>query len=161
MTELAQSLDVPLFVVTAVSGTQRSGCAVGFLTQCSLEPERFLVCLSRANRTYVLARSAKALGVHLLGRDQQELAQLFGEQTDDQVDKLALCPWHPGASGAPILERCAAWAEMRILEQIPLGDHVGFLVEPTSSDRGGAEGVLHFSEAAPLAPGHPGDDPPR
>ena len=39
-----------MFVVTAVDANTgaRSGCLVGFVTQCSLDPMRFLVCLARA-----------------------------------------------------------------------------------------------------------------
>ena len=161
MSALPGALDVSLLVVTAAAGDDRSGCVVGFATQCSLEPERFLVCLSRANRTYEVARAAATLGVHVLGADQVELARWFGGTTDDQVDKLAAVDWRPGDDGAPLLVACAAWAEMRVLEQLPLGDHVGFLVEATASGTGTHEGRLHLSDVGPLSPGHPGDDPPR
>lgn len=161
MSALPDALDVALLVVTACAGEERSGCVVGFATQCSLEPERFLVCLSRANRTYEVARSAETLGVHVLGEDQRDVARLFGGETDDEVDKFARARWRPGASGVPILEACAAWAEARILEQVPLGDHVGFLVEAVGSGVGGHAGILRISAAGPIAPGHPGGDPPR
>lgn len=134
---------------------------VGFATQCGLDPERFLVCLSRANHTYEVAREAPSLGIHVLGADQVDLARLFGSETDDEVDKLARCRWHPGGGGAPILEDCAAWAEARVIEQLPLGDHVGFLVEPAGSGSGARHGLLRLSRARPIPPGHPGDDPPR
>lgn len=161
MSTLAKVLDVSLLVVTAAADGVRSGCVVGFATQCSLEPERFLVCLSRANRTYEVARQATALGVHVLGRDQVALARLFGGTTDDEIDKLGAVAWRPGPTGAPLLEECAAWAEMPILEQLPLGDHVGFLVEALASGTGHHEGLLRLSDAQPIAPGHPADDPPR
>ena len=161
MSALPGALDVALLVVTAAAGEARSGCLVGFATQCSLEPERFLVCLSRANRTYEVAREATTLGVHVLGDGQVELARWFGGTTDDQVDKLAAVDWHPGDGGAPLLVACAAWAEMRVLEQLPLGDHVGFLVEAVASGTGDHRGSLRLSDVGPLAPGHPGDDPPR
>src|SRR6478735_1115661 len=76
-------LDYPMFIVTAAAaGTggrvDRSGCLVGFATQCSIEPERLLVCLSKKNHTYQVARTAVALGVHVPGARQRELAELFG-----------------------------------------------------------------------------------
>lgn len=161
MSALPDALDVALLVVTAAADGDRAGCVVGFATQCSLEPERFLVCLSRANRTYEVARRAEFLGVHVLGADQTDLARLFGGTTDDDVDKLAACRWRSGEHGTPLLEACAAWAEARVLEQLPLGDHVGFLVEPVASGTGSHRGILRLSDAGPIDPGHPGDDPPR
>lgn len=161
MTALAQGMNPQLYVVTSVSTDGKAGCLAGFVTQCSLEPERFLVCISRANHTYEIARKADLLGLHLLGEDQGSLARLFGEETGDKVDKFVRIRWHPGTGGAPILEDCAAWAETRILEHFELGDHVGFLVEPSDAGEGSHPGILHLDEAALLHPGHPAGDPLR
>ena len=43
---LASELDYPMFVVTTAAGGAPAGCLVGFATQCSIDPPRFLVCLS-------------------------------------------------------------------------------------------------------------------
>jgi flavin reductase (DIM6/NTAB) family NADH-FMN oxidoreductase RutF len=123
-------LDYPLFVVTtAVDGSQ-GGCLVGFATQASISPPRYLVCLSDKNRTYRLATRATHLVVHVLGADHRALAELFGGQTGDEVDKFAQCSWRPGPGGAPILGGVAGWFSGRILERLPMGDHVGMLLEP-------------------------------
>ena len=53
--EMVAGLDIPMFVVTAASGGERSGCLVGFSTQTSIDPPRFLVCISRANHTFGVA----------------------------------------------------------------------------------------------------------
>lgn len=141
--------DYPMFVVTAVdSGTgTRAGCLVGFATQTSIEPFRFLVCLSRRNHTYRAAEGAAVLAVHVLGRgeDQQELAALFGEQTGDEVDKFARCSWRPGPEGVPLLTGAHRRLVGRILERTELGDHVGFLLDPIE--------VTIDTEAAPLTLG--------
>ena len=103
--EFVAGFDYPMFVVTAVDpGTgARAGCLVGFATQTSIEPFRFLVCLSRRNRTYRVARAATVLAMHVLGEEQRELAALFGERTGDEVDKFARCSWRPGPEGVPLL----------------------------------------------------------
>src|SRR5206468_3781620 len=97
-------LDYPMFVVTAVDANTgaRSGCLVGFVTQCSLDPMRFLVCLSRANHTYGVARGAPVLAVHALGPEHRDLATLFGTRTGDEIDKFTRCAWHPGPAGVPL-----------------------------------------------------------
>ena len=53
-------LEYPMYVVTAASGDERDGCLVGFATQCSIHPPRFLVCLSVKSRTFRIAKQSWA-----------------------------------------------------------------------------------------------------
>ncbi|WP_206328591.1 flavin reductase, partial [Streptomyces sp. Tu 4128] len=71
-------LDPDMCVVTAAAGGERAGCLVGFSSQCSIDPIRYVVWLSEVNRTYRVASSADVLAVHLLARDQRGTAELFG-----------------------------------------------------------------------------------
>jgi flavin reductase (DIM6/NTAB) family NADH-FMN oxidoreductase RutF len=152
---LVGRVDYPMYVVTASTDTAPSGCLAGFVTQCSILPARFLVCISKENHTIAVAEQARGLGLHLLGSDQLDLARLFGESTGDRTDKFALVDWHPGATGAPLLEECAAWVEGQVLERFDLGDHVGHLVEPLAGGGGGAPGELWYSAVRHLHAGHP------
>jgi flavin reductase (DIM6/NTAB) family NADH-FMN oxidoreductase RutF len=43
-TKIMGSLDYPMLVVTAAAAGERAGCLVGFATQASIDPARFLVC---------------------------------------------------------------------------------------------------------------------
>ena len=152
-------LDYPMLVVTTAAGSgedrERSGCLVGFATQASISPPRFLVGLSEANHTYRVALRASALAVHLLGADQDELARLFGEETGDRVDKFASCAWHDGPDGVPVLDDAVACFGGPVRDRIPLGDHVGFLVEPTWGEvRRASAPLLGFARAKRLHPGH-------
>jgi len=122
-------LDYPMFVVTTAADGSQGGCLVGFATQVSISPPRYLVGLSNKNRTYRLATRATHLVVHVLGPGQRALAELFGGQTGDETDKFARCSWRPGPGGAPILDGVAGWFSGRILERLPMGDHVGHLLE--------------------------------
>jgi flavin reductase (DIM6/NTAB) family NADH-FMN oxidoreductase RutF len=148
-------VDYPMFVVTTQHNGDRAGCLVGFATQVSIHPPRFLVGLSVANRTYDVARDATTLAVHLLARDQGELAALFGTQTGDEIDKFTRCRWHEGPGGVPILVDALGWMVGSVLERIPFGDHVGFLLEPLEAHGDGARDVLMLSQVKDLSPGHP------
>lgn len=154
--KLAGSLDYPLFIVTAADGERREGCVIGFATQCSIDPARFLAGLSRENRTYRLALAVDALAVHLVPREQIELAKLFGGETGDEIDKFDRCAWHPGPRGLPILDGCPGWFAGDIRARHDLGDHVGFLLDPFEvHDEPGAE-LLYFHEVKDdIEPGHP------
>ena len=147
-------LDHPMFIVTTTDGRERAGCLVGFTTQTSIDPPRFLVCLSDKNRTFRVAREAEVLVVHLVPAEAGELAELFGSETGDEVDKFARCAWHVGPGGAPVLEGCSTWFAGRILERVPAGDHHAFLVEPVEAHGDEDERPFTFHRARWIEPGH-------
>ena len=92
---LMSLLDYPMFVVTTRADDELSGCLVGFSTQVSIDPPRFLVGLSKRNRTYRIASRADHLAVHLVPRTHAEMARLFGSETGDRVDKFERCAGTP------------------------------------------------------------------
>lgn len=147
--------DYPVFVVTAYDGRERDGCLVGFATQTSIHPPRLLVCLSEANRTLRVARGADHLAVHVVGTDDHDLAERFGGETGDEVDKLAGVRWHPGPAGVPVLDDLPRYLIGRVLDRIPLGDHVGHLLEPVAEHGDSSAAPLDFHQAADIDAGHP------
>ncbi|MFJ4776112.1 flavin reductase family protein [Streptomyces sp. NPDC088762] len=161
MTDLdpfTDGLDGPMYVVTVASGDERAGCLVGFASQCSIDPPAFAVWLSVANRTYRVAREADHLTVHLLRRDQRALAELFGEETGDDVDKFARVGWQPGEQGSPVLNEVHTWFTGRIRARIDGGDHMGFLLEPVAvcpPAEGPPPPLLRYREVRDLDAGHP------
>jgi flavin reductase (DIM6/NTAB) family NADH-FMN oxidoreductase RutF len=153
--KLVSLLDYPMFVVTTRSDGERAGCLVGFASQVSIHPQRFLVGLSKRNRTYRVAESADHLAVHLLDRRHRDLARLFGSETGDETDKFARCSWHRGPHDLPILDDAAGWFAGAVLSRYDLGDHVGFLLEPlTGSAPERFEQLVTFADVRDLEPGH-------
>lgn len=152
---LVGQLNYPMFIVTTVADGERAGCLIGFASQVSIEPRRFLVGLSNKNHTYRVAVRAERLAVHALAEEHQDLARTFGEQTGDGTDKFAQCAWHAGPAGLPILDDAAAWFSGRILERLPLGDHVAFLLEPEAGRAPAEIGALvTFGDVNGFTPGH-------
>ena len=125
---MAHAVDYPLYVVTASADGERGGCLAGFVTQCSILPPRYLVCISKLNHTFAVAERARALALHLLGESQRDMASLFGEETDDAIDKFARCDWRAGTTGVPILADCSVWVEGRVLSTTGVGDHQAFVL---------------------------------
>jgi flavin reductase (DIM6/NTAB) family NADH-FMN oxidoreductase RutF len=152
--QIVAQLDYPMFVVTTVAADdgERSGCLVGFTTQCSIKPPRFLVLVSEKNHTHSVVRRAEMLAVHLVA--DRALAQLFGGETGDEVDKFEACSWQPGPGGVPVLDGASAWFAGPVVGRLDdLGDHAGLLVEPAeSSDQVGT--TLTFQQLKDVDPGH-------
>jgi flavin reductase (DIM6/NTAB) family NADH-FMN oxidoreductase RutF len=150
-----QGLDYPMFVVTAAANGERSGCLVGFASQVSIDPPHMLVCISTANHTYAVARAASVLAVHVLGPEQHDLAELFGSETGDEVDKFEQCSWRPGPNGVPLLEDCPRFMVGEVIWQHPFGDHMGFLLEPVEIESSSDTEGLMFEDVEDMDPGHP------
>jgi flavin reductase (DIM6/NTAB) family NADH-FMN oxidoreductase RutF len=150
---LAATLDYPLYVVTTAVDTERAGCLIGFGTQCSIHPPRFLACISRKNHTLQIASRARTLAVHVAEDRNKGIAELFGGQTGDEVDKFAGVRWHE-VHGVPVLDECERWFVGSILQQIDLGDHVGFLLEPIEAEANPAAEQLTFQQAHDIEAGH-------
>jgi flavin reductase (DIM6/NTAB) family NADH-FMN oxidoreductase RutF len=151
---LVGDLNYPVFIVTVAHGEARAGCLIGFAAQVSIDPQRFLACLSDKNRTFRIASDgAEHLAVHVVAPDGHDLAELFGGKTGDDVDKFEQCDWHDGPHGQPILDRCPSWFVGRVLERTRLGDHVGFLLEPVAAEHGG-DGFLALNDALDIDAGH-------
>ena len=151
---LVSAIDYPMFIVTAAAGGERAGCLVGFATQCSVEPPRFLVCLSDKNRTYRVAQGTDVLVVHVVPAEAGELAELFGSETGDEIDKLERCEWRPGPAGTPVLVDCANWFAGRVLERLDAGDHQAILLEPFEAAGDDDVDAFTFHRARRIEPGH-------
>ena len=153
--DVAELLDYPMFIVTAVSRGRTAGCLVGFATQISIDPPRYLIGLSVNNHTHRVALEASRLVVHPLDADSKELARLFGEKTGDDVDKFAHCSWRPGPDGVPILEDAPAWFSGTLRRHGEAGDHSVFVIDVDAAEvRRRPTHLLGLSDVLDFEPGH-------
>lgn len=156
------SLDTAMSVVTTHAGGERAGCLIGFQAQCSIEPRRYVVWLSKANHTYRIALRAEHLAVHFLIEDDRDLAELFGALSGDDVDKFSRCGWTEGPGGVPVLDRCPNHLVARKVAVLDEGsDHVCVVVEPVAVHTSGAFRPLRLSQVADVDPGHGHEERPH
>jgi flavin reductase (DIM6/NTAB) family NADH-FMN oxidoreductase RutF len=154
---IAAAVDPPMVIVTARAGDDSDGCLVGFSTQCSIEPARYLVCLSKENRTYEIAQNATSLVVHMLHDDAvgMWLARLFGEVSAFNTDKLSMCAWEEGPEGTPVIAGCD-WFSGPICNRADLGDHVGHSLDVTDGKvDAGRQPYLGYAAVRDLDAGNP------
>jgi flavin reductase (DIM6/NTAB) family NADH-FMN oxidoreductase RutF len=147
-------LDYPMFIATVAADGERSGCLIGFATQSSIDPPRFLAGISDKNRTFRVAQSADSMAIHIVPEHATGLAELFGGETGDEIDKFAHCEWHEGPGGVPLLDDCPNRFVGRILERIDFGDHVGMVLEPFFAEAQDDPDQLTFHRAKRIEPGH-------
>jgi flavin reductase (DIM6/NTAB) family NADH-FMN oxidoreductase RutF len=153
-------LDPPLVIVTTVHDGERSGCIVGFHAQCSIEPRRYAIWLSKTNHTFGVALHAEHFAVHVVDQDHRALAELFGGTSGDRIDKFARCAWTPGVGGVPLLDDLTdRLVARRISWMDDGGDHACLTLEPLVVEGSPSTVVVRASELAHLTPGHAADEP--
>jgi flavin reductase (DIM6/NTAB) family NADH-FMN oxidoreductase RutF len=162
---LMADLDQPLVIVTTASDDVRAGCIVGFHAQCGIDPVEYVVWLSKANHTYRVAALSEWFAVHVLGPEHRELAELFGGETQAEVDKFERCDWTPGPDGVPLLDQVPnRFVGRRVAWLDPGGDHCCLVLAPVSVDRSGQGGTgpwLRLADLADLEPGHKAEERQR
>ncbi|HLJ03608.1 MAG TPA: flavin reductase family protein [Solirubrobacteraceae bacterium] len=156
---LMAQLDYSMLVVTASAPggnghRELAGCLVGFASQVSIRPARFMVCISVKNHTFPVALRSPVLIVHFVPAEAEQLAELFGGETGDEVDKFERCDWRPGPEGVPAICELENWFAGRVIDRIPFGDHQGFVLEPLECHGGSGSASFTFRRAKAIEPGH-------
>lgn len=154
-------LDPPLVIVTTIHDGERTGCIVGFHTQCSIEPRRYAVWISKANHTYRLAIFAEHFAIHVVDEAHRHLAELFGGTSGDEIDKFERCAWSPGPGGVPLLDDLPNWVVgRRVLVADDGSDHVCVTIAPDEVATADDLTPIRASELSHLRPGHRAEDIP-
>ena len=143
-----------MFIVTANAGGEPLGCLVGFTTQASIDPPRFIACLSHRNRTYRLGKDARALGVHAVPADAERprrsssAARPPTRRTSSRARRGTKGPRASRSSSAARTGSSAAsW------RATDAGDHDAFLLEPIAGSST-EEDEFTFHRAKRIDPGH-------
>jgi flavin reductase (NADH) len=113
--------------VTVVTSIDRSGRPHGLtcnsLTSVTLCPPTLLVCLDVRSGTLAAVRGGAGFAVNLLHAGARHAAEVFASRAPDRFEQVA---WRRAArSGEPCLtEDAYAVAECRVVDTLPVGDHV-------------------------------------
>jgi len=152
------TIDGPSYLVTTMAGGEHAGCYVGFASQCSIDPPRFAVWLSKLNHTYRVACDSDMIVVHVLRERDTEVAHWFAAPSGDEIDKFAAVNWQPGPGGCPVMDGLD-WFAGSIVERVDTGDHVAFVLAPGEGRCArGAEAPLTADDLGPVEAGHPPDE---
>lgn len=154
LVSLAGRLNYPMVVVTTLEQGKPVGCLVGFSSQSSMEPFRYTVFLSVKNHTFNAVDVGSTVYVGFLSVDDFAIAQLFGEETGDEIDKFEHCAWHAGPAGVPILAEVSNWIVGEVILRQATGDHHAFTVAPTHASAGDWRKQLSAQDVEDLDAGH-------
>ena len=140
--------------VTVITTIDAAGEPIGLTANSynsvSLDPPLVLWSLAKTALSMPAFSQCQAFAIHVLGADQQELAQRFATRG---ADKFAQLETRPGFGGVPVLDGCVAHFECELAQRIEGGDHVIFLGRVMHFEAGDQEPlVFHRGAFARVAP---------
>ncbi|MFD0059551.1 flavin reductase family protein [Streptomyces sp. NPDC056690] len=107
-------------VITAMAQDGPVGMAVGTFTSISLEPPLVGFFPDRNSSTWARISAVGAFCANILGEDHEDICRTFATRG---IDRFATVDWMPGPTGSPVLTDAIAWADCRVSEDHPIGDH--------------------------------------
>ena len=142
---------------TVAAGGERAGCLIGFATQASIDPPRFVALISEQEPAPSASRATRARSpCTWRPATTRSSSSCSAPQTGDDVDKFERCDWSEGPARPADPRRLSELVLRRGAGAPRLRRPCGVLLEPFAARRG------HGRRAVPLPPGEaPGARAPR
>ncbi|NDP42713.1 MAG: flavin reductase family protein [Aromatoleum sp.] len=139
--------------VTVICARVPDGGYTGFtansFNSVSLDPPLVLWSLKRSATNLPAFENAERYTINVLAHGQVELARRFSRP---HVDRFAGVPFRMGSAGAPLIEGCVAWFECSHYARYSLGDHVLFIGEVETCERGSGAALLFHQHRYGITP---------
>jgi flavin reductase (DIM6/NTAB) family NADH-FMN oxidoreductase RutF len=115
-------------IVTTLDGDRPVGITVNAFASVSLEPALVMIALDHRRYIVPAIEAGGRYAVNVLAEDQQWLSDCFaGANVTPNREAFCGAAWHPGQTGLPLLGGAVASIECRVVQRIPLGDHLVFV----------------------------------
>ncbi len=112
-----------IYILTTKDGGEVAAATVNFVTQTSFDPPLVVVGLKADSGAYAVLKRAGHFALNMLGKDQQGMAFAFFKPAEVDGGKISGEPFHPGSTGAPILDSTPASVECKVVQIVEQGDH--------------------------------------
>ena len=147
----------PTVLVSAAAEGRRNLMAAAWAMPLDFAPPKVAVVLDKATYTRRLIEASGAFALQVPVRAQVDLVDALGNisGTDeealggrDKFDAFGLSTFSGSATGAPLLEGCAAWLECRLLPEPPIQQRydlfLGEVIAAQADPRVFSAGRWHF-----------------
>lgn len=128
--QVLRKLTYGMWVLATGKDDDIEASSVTWLTQMSFAPPLLAVAVKADSRLAAVIERHRAFALHLLDKDQKDLASAFIKPTQVADGKVAGVAYRQGpATGSPLLDGFAAWLEARMVDTVKRGDHTLFIGE--------------------------------
>jgi flavin reductase (DIM6/NTAB) family NADH-FMN oxidoreductase RutF len=125
-----QLLSNGMYVITSRCGDHYGAATVTWLSQASFKPPLIMAAIRTESTVFKCLSCSGFVAIHVLGAEQQEIAQRFFFPTQAGDGSINGEPFTEGVTGAPILMNMPAHVECRVVRIVAdVGDHAVVLLE--------------------------------
>ena len=112
-----------IYVMTAKNGDDVASATVNWVTQTAFAPPLVVVGVKADSGVYAVLKEAGHFAINMCAKGQQGMAFAFFKPAEVEGEKISGEPFHPGSTGAPILENTPASIECKLVQIVEEGDH--------------------------------------
>jgi len=131
---LFMTLTQGVYVVGVVEDGLHNAFTASSVMQVSMQPPMLALAVNPDNVSYHMLVAGGIFAVTVLQCDQGGLANLLGNRSGRDENKLRALPWHTSPYGAPVLNEGLSYFDCRVVAKHPAGDHVVVMAEVTGGD---------------------------
>jgi flavin reductase (DIM6/NTAB) family NADH-FMN oxidoreductase RutF len=129
-------------VVTTGGKAGKHGLTANAVTSLSLDPPLVLVAVEKKAHSLEFLKTNRCFAINILRLEQEEVSRRFAMPGPKDFTGLALLE---ALTDAPILADCLAYADCRVVEILPGGDHEIFVGEIVAGDVHEGMPLLYYS----------------
>jgi flavin reductase (DIM6/NTAB) family NADH-FMN oxidoreductase RutF len=113
------------YSITSRSGEEVNIMVANWLTQVSFEPRLVALGLQKTSFTHSLVEAGRVFAVNVFSMEDSDIISQFTKSRAKNPDKVEEASFTPGPeTGCPILDKAAAYLEVRVSRIIDIGgDH--------------------------------------
>jgi flavin reductase (DIM6/NTAB) family NADH-FMN oxidoreductase RutF len=129
-----------MYVMTSSNGTQHGAATLTWISQASFKPPLVMAAIRPTSNVFKCLSESHVAAIHILGADQQEMAQRFFSPTRVLDGTINGEPFVAGVTCAPILKNARAHVECEVRHIFTRGDHAVVVMEVVEAE---CHGEIH------------------
>ena len=118
-----------LYVATSRDDSGVAAGTINWISQSSFTPPWVMVAIKADSTLHRAITNSRKFIVHVVGKDQKELATAFFRGAELSGDRLNGYRLESSSNGIPLLADPPAWFECRVTSDVRGGDHTIFVAE--------------------------------
>jgi flavin reductase (DIM6/NTAB) family NADH-FMN oxidoreductase RutF len=128
-----------IYVLTSRDGDDYGAATVTWVSQVSFQPPLVMAALRKDGNVFRCLGASGVAVLHVVGNDQQDLAQKFFSTTKESGGLLNGEPFNEGKTFAPVLKNFNAYLECKLVDTCEdYGDHAIVILEVVEAGNRGA-----------------------
>jgi flavin reductase (DIM6/NTAB) family NADH-FMN oxidoreductase RutF len=119
-----------IYVLTSRNGDDYGVATITWVSQVSFQPPLVMAALRKDGNVFRCLQASGVAVLHIVGTDQQDLAQKFFSATNESDGLLNGEPFTEGKNFAPVLKNLSAYLECKLVDVCEdYGDHAIVILE--------------------------------